>query len=40
MKSNIKYIEYILTNDFEIYNNKYEIKGIIAQPYVLVIIVE
>ena len=34
LKANIKYIEYILTNEFEVYNNKYEIKGIIAQPYV------
>ena len=32
--SYFKYIEYILDNDFDIYNFKYEIKGIIAQPKV------
>ena len=33
LKSNFTYIEYILCNDFKISNVKYEIKGIIAQPY-------
>ena len=30
LRTNIKYIEFILDNEFKIYNFEYEIKGIIA----------
>ena len=33
IKNNLSHIEYILTNEFEIYGSKYEIRGIITQPY-------
>ena len=33
IKKNLNYIEYILVNEFEIFGCKYEIRGIITQPY-------
>ena len=34
IKANLDKIEYILVNNFEIFGSKYEIRGIIAQPFV------
>ena len=33
IKNNLGYIEYILENEFEIFGAKYEIRGLITQPY-------
>jgi len=33
IKKNLNYIEYILVNELEIFGCKYEIRGIITQPY-------
>ena len=33
IKNNLNYIYYILDNEFEIFGSKYEIRGIITQPY-------
>ncbi len=33
IKDNLSKIEYILNNNFEIFRTKYEIRGIITQPY-------
>ena len=33
IKNNLSHIEYILENEFEIFGAKYEIRGLITQPY-------